>query len=306
MSSNYKHTRIPFPSQWLFASLTNNAQSSLAQHMKNAGESSCIHYLFKPLWHTGTCRGKMLWRQPSRLSSLLHFTTLHNPLVFLLLLCLLVLWVVDADGELASLCAVLVLDQESVFARVSPGDRGDYDAGKLSLLKLEFVAVVRQQLLVILRPGHLRCGITPDIASQVEGLKRTIKLCLAFDVRHTKLNTSEFSGKMLPFKVKLCIIRVNLIIYLPFLDCNHIWQASNNTSTVWTRNTAVNHHLFKPLSLYNVTFTWHLPDIYLNFRLVTEKSLIKQITIFVLNISCCKNTISINKILILCLMQTHA
>lgn len=95
---------------------------------------------------------------------------MHHPLVFLLLL-VLVIWVVNADGELTSLCAVFVLDQESVFARVSCGDGGDCDAGKLSVLELEFVAVVRYQLLVILYPGYLRYGLAPDIASQVQGLK---------------------------------------------------------------------------------------------------------------------------------------
>lgn len=118
------------------------------------------------------CRGKMLWRWTSRSSSLCHFITLHHPLAFLLLLDLLLLRVVDADGELAGLRAVLVLDQEGVFARVRRGDGSDCDAGKLPVLELEFVAFVRHQLLVVLYPAHLRYGLAPHIASQVQGLKR--------------------------------------------------------------------------------------------------------------------------------------
>lgn len=114
------------------------------------------------------CRGKMLWRKPSRLSFLLYFITLHHTLAFLLLL----LWVVHADGELSSLFSVLVLHQEGIFARVSCGDGGDCDAGKLAVLELELVALIRQQLLVVLRPAHLRYGLAPDISSQVQGLQR--------------------------------------------------------------------------------------------------------------------------------------
>lgn len=171
MSSHYKHTIILSASHSLFSSLTSNSQSSLAQHMKEAGRSSVIHHLFKLLWSTGMCRGKMLWRWPSRSSFLLYFITLHHPLAFLLLL-LLLLWVVDADGEHASFCAVLVLDHEGILSGVCCCDSSDCDAGKLAVLELEFVVLVGHQFLVILRPAHLRRGLAPDIACQVQGLKR--------------------------------------------------------------------------------------------------------------------------------------
>lgn len=91
--------------------------------------------------------------------------TLCHPLVFLLLLALLFLWVVHADGELAGLCAILVLHHKGVFARVSRGDGGDCDTGELVVLKLEFVVVVRYQHLFVLRPGHLRYRLAPNVAS---------------------------------------------------------------------------------------------------------------------------------------------
>lgn len=75
-------------------------------------------------------------------SFLPRFITLDHPLVFLPLLMILLLWVVDADGELAGFRAVLVLDQEGVLARVSRGDGGNCDAGKLPVLELELVAFV--------------------------------------------------------------------------------------------------------------------------------------------------------------------
>lgn len=135
----------------------------------------------------------MLWRQPSRSSFLLYFITPHHPLALLPLL-VLVFRVVDADSELACLCAVLVLDQEGIFARVRRGDGGDCDAGKLAALELEFVAFVRYQLLVVFHPAYLRHGLAPDIASQVQGLKRKRGL-QGLDVGHTKLDSTELRRK---------------------------------------------------------------------------------------------------------------
>lgn len=62
ISSNHKHSIILSAPHSLFTSSTSHAQSSLAQHMKEAGGSSCNHDLFKLVWNTGMCRGKMLWR----------------------------------------------------------------------------------------------------------------------------------------------------------------------------------------------------------------------------------------------------
>lgn len=108
--------------------------------------------------------------------NLLCVITVCHPLVFLLLLALLFLWVVHADSELAGLCAILVLHHKGVFARVSRGDGGDCDTGELVVLELEFVVVVRYQLLFVLRPGHLRYRLAPNVASQVQGLTSKYKL----------------------------------------------------------------------------------------------------------------------------------
>lgn len=96
---------------------------------------------------------------------------LHHPLALVALPGLLFLWVIHADGELAGFCAVLVLDQQGVFARVRRGDGSDCDAGKLAVLELEVVVVVAHQHLFVLRPAHLRYGIAPHVASQVQGLE---------------------------------------------------------------------------------------------------------------------------------------
>lgn len=116
--------------------------------------------------------------------NLLCVITLCHPLVFLLLLALLFLWVVHADSELAGLCAILVLHHKGVFARVSRGDGGDCDTGELVVLELEFVVVVRYQLLFVLRPGHLRYRLAPNVASQVQGLTSKYKLAGDWWVSH--------------------------------------------------------------------------------------------------------------------------
>jgi len=143
------------------------------------------------------CRGKTLWRQPSRPPSqaLFHDIAFSFLLAFLpLLVLLLLLRVVDADGELAGLGAVLVLDQEGVLARVSRGDGGDCDAGKLAVLVLERVALARYQRLVVPRPAHLGRRLAPHIAGQVQGLKRTRGL-QGFNVCRANLDDTEFRGK---------------------------------------------------------------------------------------------------------------
>lgn len=92
-------------------------------------------------------------------------------LSLLLLLALLLLGVVHADGECTGFLPVLVLDQEGVLARVGLGDGGDGDAGELAVLVRELVVVVAQQLLLVLRPADLGHGVAPHVSSQVQGLK---------------------------------------------------------------------------------------------------------------------------------------
>lgn len=112
------------------------------------------------IYLTAGLQDEMLWRY------LLSFPSLS-----LVLLALLFLRVVHAHGELAGLLAILVLDHQSVFARVGRGDRCDCDAGKLAVLKLEFIVLVGHELSVVLRPGDLWSGLTPHIPGQVQGLK---------------------------------------------------------------------------------------------------------------------------------------
>lgn len=320
------------------ASLTSNAQSSLAQHMKDAGESSCIHYLFRLLWHTGTCRGKMLWRQLSRLSSPLYFITLHHPLAFLLLLGLLVFWVVDADSKLASLCAILVLDQESVFARVGCGDGGDCDAGKLPMLKLEFVVVIRYQPFVILRPGHLRYRITPDIASQVQGLKKKKKI--AFGIWYVTYKTGSLSSeeRYTPRKVTMKKkVQGETVYYQSHSNLFTLpsWIATTSGKPPTTRARSEQEiqeqakkqmstisHLTLVSVQHNINLTdfWtgNLTTLHKNyilfksmneicFKFILNENFLSSVPYFsIVDIPSPGKPISMNKILILCLMQTNA
>lgn len=156
-------------------------------------EEAAVFILYLNCFGAPACAGvKCFGDSPVVHLSCLTFITPLHPLALLLLL---FLWVVDADGELASLCAVLVLDQEGVFTRVRRGDTGNCDAGKLPGLELEFVAVIGHQLLVVLRPAHLRHRLAPDIASQVQGLKKEREGCRWITVCHIKLNSTGFRGK---------------------------------------------------------------------------------------------------------------
>lgn len=92
--------------------------------------------------------------------------------VSLLLLLRFILWDVDTDGKLCRLCAILVLHQQGVFARVDGCNSSDGDAGKLAVLKLQCVMIIRQQRFIVLHPADLWNWITPYIASEVKGLKR--------------------------------------------------------------------------------------------------------------------------------------
>lgn len=63
--------------------------------------------------------------------------------VSLLLLFRFILGDVDTDGKLCHLCAILFLYLQSVFAQVNGCNSSDGDAGKLSVLKLQRVVIVR-------------------------------------------------------------------------------------------------------------------------------------------------------------------
>lgn len=96
------------------------------------------------------------------------FTTRFGPLLFFLAARL--FRDEDTYGEVPALCAVLVLHQDAVLARVRRVHCGDGEAGKLARRELEDDVVVRRDLPVVLQPGDFRHGLARDVAGEIEGL----------------------------------------------------------------------------------------------------------------------------------------
>lgn len=108
---------------------------------------------------------------PLTVSSVFHlyiFTTRFGPLLFFLAARL--IGDEDTYGEVPALCAVLVLHQDAVLARVRRVHTGDGEAGKLARLELEDAVVVRRDLPVVLQPGDLWHGVAGNVAGEIEGL----------------------------------------------------------------------------------------------------------------------------------------
>lgn len=78
----------------------------------------------------------------------------------------------DTYGEVRALCAVLVLHQDAVLARVRRVYAGDGESGELARLELEDAVVVGRDLSVVLQPGDLWHGVARDVAGEIEGLVR--------------------------------------------------------------------------------------------------------------------------------------
>lgn len=76
----------------------------------------------------------------------------------------------DTYGEVAALCAVLVLHQDAVFSRVTCVHGGNGEVGKLARLELEDIVVVGHHLSFVFQPGHLRHRVSWDITCQIQGL----------------------------------------------------------------------------------------------------------------------------------------
>lgn len=76
----------------------------------------------------------------------------------------------DTYGEVSALCAVLVLHQDAVLARVWRVHGGDGEAGELARLKLEDAVLVGRDLPVVLEPGDLWYGISRNVAGEIESL----------------------------------------------------------------------------------------------------------------------------------------
>lgn len=102
--------------------------------------------------------------------------------LFLLSLAVLLIRDEDTYGEVAALRAILVFDQDAVFARVAGVNGGDGEAGKLARLKLQDVMIIRHHLSLVLQPGHFRHWVTRDITCEIQGLEQSrsdmYKLCI--------------------------------------------------------------------------------------------------------------------------------
>lgn len=79
---------------------------------------------------------------------------------------------VDAHCDLHKFTAILVPHIDAVFSRIFHVNTLDCEAGKLAALEGDLVAVVRQNLLLILEPGDLWAGVTPHCASETQALQR--------------------------------------------------------------------------------------------------------------------------------------
>lgn len=78
---------------------------------------------------------------------------------------------VDADGDLHELAAVLVPHVDAVLARVLGRDLVDDHAGKLATVKCDPGVLVGDNLLLVLEPGDLRSRLATHCAGQAQGLR---------------------------------------------------------------------------------------------------------------------------------------
>lgn len=79
---------------------------------------------------------------------------------------------VDADGDLDELAAVLVADVDAVLARVFGSDFGDDEAGELAAVEHDLGVLGGGDFLLVLEPGDLRGRIAPHGAGQAQRLQR--------------------------------------------------------------------------------------------------------------------------------------
>lgn len=79
---------------------------------------------------------------------------------------------VDADGDLDELAAVLVADVDAVLARVVGGDFVDDEAGELAAVEHDLGVLGGGDLLLVLEPGDLRGRLAPHGAGQAQRLQR--------------------------------------------------------------------------------------------------------------------------------------
>lgn len=79
---------------------------------------------------------------------------------------------VDADGDLDELTAVLVPYIDAVLARVVRSDFVDDKAGELATVKRDLGVLVRGDFLLILEPADLRGRLAPHSAGQAQRLQK--------------------------------------------------------------------------------------------------------------------------------------
>lgn len=79
---------------------------------------------------------------------------------------------VDADGDLDELAAVLVADVDAVFAGVFRTDFVDDQAGELATIEHDLGVFGGSDFLFVLEPGNLRGGLAPHSAGQAQRLQK--------------------------------------------------------------------------------------------------------------------------------------
>lgn len=77
---------------------------------------------------------------------------------------------VDADGDLDELAAVLVPHVDAVLAGVFGGDFVDDEAGELAAVKRDPGVLGGGDFLLVLEPGDLGGRLAPHGAGQAQGL----------------------------------------------------------------------------------------------------------------------------------------
>lgn len=91
-----------------------------------------------------------------------------GPLLFFLAACL--FGDEHTYGEVSALCAVLVLHQDAVLARVRRVHARDGKAGELARFELQDAVLVGRDLPVVLQPGDLWHRVARNVAGKIESL----------------------------------------------------------------------------------------------------------------------------------------
>lgn len=77
---------------------------------------------------------------------------------------------VHADGDIDLLSSILILHVDAVLARVLGSHPLDGQADILGLLHLHREVLAELNVLIILKPNHLRVGVSKHCAGEIQGL----------------------------------------------------------------------------------------------------------------------------------------